>query len=347
MAPLRAMAGRLRQLGITSIDGGVIGDATAFDTALVGLNWPNDTGGGAAQYAPGVSGLAFQRNMIWIEAQGTPAPGPAIVRLHPAVEVVPIDARVQTGAGRSVATRRAGQDTIRVSGAVPPNRSVRYGVGVARPALLAADALRAALSEAGIVVRNPSRTGPAPPDARVVHRHVSIPLATMIPFLNRDSDNFFAEHVWQATVHARIGAGSFNRGGPISALHFMERAGVPAGELYQFDGSGLSNLNRASANALVRALVYAHNRSYSQVFHRSLAVAADPSGSMSRMYRNSAAARNLHAKTGFISRSRTLSGYVKARSGEVIAFSFLYNANTNGARAAQERLGILLAEFGG
>jgi D-alanyl-D-alanine carboxypeptidase/D-alanyl-D-alanine-endopeptidase (penicillin-binding protein 4) len=128
----------------------------------------------------------------------------------------------------------------------------------------------------------------------------------------------------------------------------MERAGVPAGELYQFDGSGLSNLNRASANALVRALVYAHNRSYSDIFHGSLAVAADPSGSMSRMFRNSAAARNLHAKTGFISRSRTLSGYVQARSGELIAFSFLYNgANTNAARAAQQELGILLAEFGG
>jgi serine-type D-Ala-D-Ala carboxypeptidase/endopeptidase (penicillin-binding protein 4) len=69
---------------------------------------------------------------------------------------------------------------------------------------------------------------------------------------------------------------------------------------------------------------------------------------MNRLYRGSAAANNLHAKTGYISHVRTLSGYVKARNGELVAFSFLYNgANTNGARAAQEKLGILLAEYGG
>jgi hypothetical protein len=39
---------------------------------------------------------------------------------------------------------------------------------------------------------------------------------------------------------------------------------------------------------------------------------------------------------------------VRARNGELIAFSFLYNgANTNGARAIQQDLGVLLANYGG
>src|SRR5690606_26820287 len=166
--------------------------------------------------------------------------------------------------------------------------------------------------------------------------------------VNQESDNFFAEHLWKAAAHRAVGVGSYARGGTASALHFMRRAGVPAGQLYQADGSGLSAYNRTSPGALVRALVYAHQQPYSELFHRSLAVAGDPAGTMVRMYRNTAAAGNLHAKTGYINGVRTLSGFVRARNGELIAFSFLYNGpNTNGARTIQEQLGVLLAEYGG
>ncbi len=345
MTPLRKMAARLRQLGVRVVDGDVIGDATAFDTLVVGPGWPSDTGGGAAQYAPGVSGLAFQRNMIWLQAvveNGRPG-----VRLEPPVDVVPVVGELQ-GSGRMVVSRRVGQDTIRVRGGVSPNRVDRYGVGVARPALLAAAALKLALTEAGIEVRGSAAQGAAPESARPVHRHYSVELAHMIPFLNRDSDNFFAEHLWKATTRAVVGVGSSARGGPASALHFIERAGVTVGELYQFDGSGLSAYNRTSANALVRALVYAHGQPYSDTLHRSMAVAGDRNGSMSRMFRGSTAAGNLHGKTGFINGVRTLSGYVRARNGELIAFAFLYNGSrTTAARSVQEQLGILLAEYEG
>ncbi len=342
LAPLRRMAARLQELGIRAVDGNVVGDATAFDDALVGPGWPSDTEGGAARYAPGTSGLAFQRNMIWIQAvleRGTPA-----IRLEPQVEVVPVVADFR-GGPRMIVSRHADQDTIRVRGGVVAGRVDRYGVGVARPALLAAAALKTALAEAGIEVRGSVEQGAAAEGARAVHRHYSVQLGHMIPFLNRDSDNFFAEHLWKAGVRAVVGTGSSARGGPASALHFMEHAAIPSGELYQFDGSGLSAYNRSSANALVRALVYAHGRPYSALFHNSMAIAGDRAGSMSRMFRNTSAAGNLHGKTGFINGVRTLSGYVTDRNGELIAFSFLYNGrSTTAARAAQEQLGILLAE---
>jgi serine-type D-Ala-D-Ala carboxypeptidase/endopeptidase (penicillin-binding protein 4) len=348
MTPIRKMAARLADLGVRAVEGGVVGDASVFDDDLIGPSWPGDTGAGAAQYAPRVSGLPFQRNMIWVEAVLPPDGGPPQIRSDPPVEVVPVVANVRRGTGRAFAVRRAREDTIRVSGAVAGRGPHRYGVGVADPALMTADALRQALLEVGIEVRAPARTGVVPDGATLVHRHLSIPLGLMIPFLNQNSDNFFAEHLWKAASHAAIGVGSYVRGGPASALHFMHHANVPPGEVYQFDGSGLSNLTRMSANSLVRALVYAHQQPYSELWHRSMAVAADPAGTMSRMFRGTPAAGNLHAKTGFIRGVRTLSGYVRATNGELIAFSFLYNGgNTNGARAVQERLGILLAEYGG
>ncbi len=345
MAPLRIMAQRLAARGIRVVEGGVVGDPFAFDTVLVGPAWPGDTGGGSAAYAPRVSGLPFQRNMLWVEA--IPAEGGVQLRLEPAVDAIPVISTVRTGGSRAWAVRHPHQDTIHVRGAISGRGPHRYGVGVADPALLTAAALRTALLEAGIQVRGPARVGPTPRGATGVHRHVSGPVAALIPKLNQESDNFFAEHLWKAAAREAVGVGSFARGGPASALHFMQRAGVPAGELYQFDGSGLSSQSRASANALVRTLVYAHGAPYSEIFHRSLAVAGDPRGTLSRLYRNSPAAGNLHAKTGYIRGVRTLSGYVRAANGELIAFSFLYNGgNTNGARAVQEQLGILLAQYG-
>lgn len=347
MEPLRIMARQLKARGVTAVEGGVVGDATAFDTLLVSAAWPRDTGGGSAQYAPGTSGLPFQRNMLWVRLTPAPGGGPALVTKEPAVDEIPVVSTARTGGGRAWAVRREGSDTIQVKGAVAGRGAHRYGVGVHDPALLTAGALRRALLDEGITVRGRAVTGETPKAAKLVHRHFSIPLRDMLPKLNRDSDNFFAEHLFKAASHAAIGQGSYTRGGPASALHFIENAEVPPGQLYQMDGSGLSSYNQASAYAMVRALVYAHERPWTEVFHKSLAIAGDRSGSMARLFRGTPAEGNLHAKTGYIRRVRTLSGYVRAENGELIAFSFLYNGpNTSGARAVQENLGNLLATYG-
>ncbi|MBA4156485.1 MAG: D-alanyl-D-alanine carboxypeptidase/D-alanyl-D-alanine-endopeptidase [Gemmatimonadetes bacterium] len=344
MVPLRKMARRLREHGVRAVEGRVVGDGSVFDTTLVGPAWPNDTGGGSAAYAPRVSGLAFQRNLLWIQLEPTRPGEPARVHLHPAVEEIPVVSTARTGGGRAWAVRHANNDTIQVRGAVAGLGSHRYGVGVADPAVLAAGALRRALLEAGISVPGPAVRGRAPRHATLLHRHVSLPLKTLIPKLNQESDNFFAEHLFKATIAHQAGLGSYERGGPASAVFFHERAGIPFGEMYQADGSGLSSHNRASANSLVRALVYAHEASWSNLFHESLAVAGQRGGTLSRMFTNTAAAGNLHAKTGFIRGVRGLSGYVRTRDGQLVAFSFLYNgSSTSGSRAVEQQLGALLA----
>lgn len=348
MDPLRTMARQLRARGVRVVEGGVIGDASAFDSVLYGPEWPRDTGNGVAAYAPRVSGLPFQRNLISINVEPTRSGAPARVVLSPAVEGIPIKSTVRTGGGRAWAVRNPDEDTIRVRGAVSGRGPHRYRVGVAEPAMMTAGALRQALLDEGIQVRGPARLGATPPAARLVHRHHSIPLWAMIPKLNQESDNFFAEHLWKAAAHRAAGTGSYALGAPASAMHFIEEAKVPYGHIWQADGSGLSAENRASAHALVQALAYADVRPYSEIFHRSLAVAGDPDGTMRRLFRGTAAADNLHAKTGYINDVRTLSGYVTTRGGERVAFSFLYNGrNTSGARGVQQQLGTLLANYTG
>jgi len=337
MKSLRIMAEELKKRGVTQVQGGVVGDATIDDAAHHGPNWPKDTGNGAAQYAPTVSGLPFNRNMLWVEfANGQ-------VQTFPREAAIPV-VWTQRG-GRAVAVRKPDNDTIIVRGA-PGGRGSRYGVGANEPALLAPSALRQALTEAGITVAGPVRLGKAPANAKLLHRHYSITLGEMIPQANRHSDNFFAEHFWKAAVARSTGEGSYAKGGPASAQFYQQHAGVPQGQLWQADGSGLSADNKTSAFALVQALNFANQQPWSKLFHESLPVAGQPGGTLNRMYVGQAAAGNLHAKTGYIKNVRTLSGYVKTADGELVVFSFLYNGrNTSGARGVQQNLGNLLASY--
>lgn len=345
MDPLRRMAQALTARGVRRIEGDVIGDPFAFDTILVGLAWPRDTGGGSAHYAPRVTGLPFHRNVVSIRAIARSGASP-LLELTPPVQVVPVVSRARSGGGRAYAVREPDGDTIEVRGSVS-GRSNTFRVGVAHPALMTTDALRVALVQAGIEVAGRSRIARTPEDATLVHRHFSIPLSAMVREMNNESDNFFAEHVFKAAANAAIGMGSYYQGGPASALHFYEVAGVPLGELYQVDGSGLSLHNRVTPNAMVRALVNAHEAPYREEFHASLAVAGERSGTLRRLFTSSSAEGNLHAKTGYINDVRTLSGYVTAANGELIAFCFFYNGRgTSPARGVQTELGNLLASYG-
>ncbi|HET7322307.1 MAG TPA: D-alanyl-D-alanine carboxypeptidase/D-alanyl-D-alanine-endopeptidase, partial [Longimicrobiaceae bacterium] len=348
MRPLRRMAQALKELGVRVVKGDVVGDPFIFDTVLVGPEWPRDTGGGAAAYAPGVSGLPFQRNLIAVKASPNPSGGHALLELDPPVSVVPLKNEVRTGGGRAWAARAPDGDTIVVKGGVSGRAPHIYRIGVQHPALMTTDALRVALEQAGIQVMGRSRIDHTPKDATLAHRHFSIPLARMVHEMNHVSDNFFAEHIWKAAAAKTLGQGSYRTAGPASAIFFHRKAGVPFGELYQFDGSGLSSNDRITPNAMVRTLLYANRAPFSDAFHASLAVAGEPDGTLKHMFRNSTAEDNLHGKTGYIDDVRTLSGYVRAKNGELIAFSFLYNGRgTFPARSVQQQLGELLANYNG
>jgi PBP4 family serine-type D-alanyl-D-alanine carboxypeptidase len=337
---LRPMARALKARGVTSVTGGVIGDASVFDSVPHGPNWPKDTGNGVSAYAPTVSGLAFQRNLIWVDVRN------GQWKLQPDAPEIPVVNQAR-GGGRGFAVRKPDNDTVILRGGITGPAFRRYMVGVQDPAVMAAAALRQVLREAGITVNGRAVRGVTPQGAKLVHRHYSIPLALIVHKMNRESDNFFAEHLWQAAQAAtNHGHATYQAGGPASAKFFHDRAGVPQGQLFQADGSGLSADDRITALAMARALSFADQQRWREVFHESLPVGGEKDGTLRHLFLNGPAKGNLHAKTGYIKQVRTLSGYVKAANGERIVFSFLYNGrNTSGARGIQQQLGEMLAGF--
>jgi len=88
------------------------------------------------------------------------------------------------------------------------------------------------------------------------------------------------------------------------------------------DGSGLSVQNYLTPELLVEVLKYMHQSSYFELFRNSLPIAGED-GTLANRMKNSAAYRNVTAKTGSLTGVSALSGYVTARDGHLLAFSIM------------------------
>ena len=242
-----------------------------------------------------------------------------------------------------------GEDgVIRVKGWIGTSSEPRvYALVVPEPARFATGAFARALRDLGIVVEGNVRVAATPAGAVKVASLPSPPLAELAGVMNRESINHYAELIFRNASRSAspIGVGSATMGNAL-LRDFMElRVGASPTDVYAADGSGLSTLDRVTARSMVKLLSYAHRAPWSRQFHESLPVAGREETLRFRM-RRTPAQGNLHAKTGTTNDVVALSGYVAARTGEILAFSFLYNGKDRwNARATIDAMGVTLADF--
>ena len=218
----------------------------------------------------------------------------------------------------------------------------RVGRTVMRsPALAAATAFRTALRSAGVVVDGTVKMGRVDEFALPIAQVESPTLAAIIRFMDRESDNFTAELLLK-----QLGAVSLDRGtsaaGASVVMQALAEAGVPMAGVRIVDGSGLSRLDRLTANALAATLKAA----WADPTVKSAFVAALPvagvNGTMEDRLRKPPARGRVLAKTGTTSDASALSGYVSTR----FVFTVLQNGHPLSywwARRAQDRFVEVLA----
>ena len=220
---------------------------------------------------------------------------------------------------------------------------VRYGGRVSeRPALAAAILFRGALAAAGVAT--PGRASAGSPAAEAQLASVdSPPLLQLLRTVNRESDNFTAEILLKHLGAAR-GAGGSTPAGAAVVRQALGEAGVSLGGVRIADGSGLSLLDRLTADALVDILAAAWADPLLRgSFLASLAVAGR-NGTLARRLRKPPAVGQVFAKTGTTSRASALSGFVAGR----YAFAVVQNGpplSSWWARTAQDRFVTVLASL--
>lgn len=341
--PMDALARQVLQAGIKRVRGDIVGDASAFDAQLIPDGWKRTYLGAA--YAARVSALSLNENLVWVAVRANG--NTAEVTLEPATTAIPVQSsvRVVAGSGGRITASRQSDGSIAVRGTIGrTSRPRKYSLVVEDPAMFTTGALRAALDRVGVKVDGSTRLGPAPATAAHVAAIASPPLGDIVGEMNRESINVVAELLFRSAAATATQVGSAHTAELALREFFSEKVKSRSDGLAASDGSGLSELDRVTARSMVELLSYAHASEWGSVFHASLPVEGE-SGTLRR--RTGTPARgNLHAKTGTTNSVASLGGFVTARNGEVLAFSFIYNGSDRwNAKSAMDSMGATLAEF--
>jgi D-alanyl-D-alanine carboxypeptidase/D-alanyl-D-alanine-endopeptidase (penicillin-binding protein 4) len=165
-------------------------------------------------------------------------------------------------------------------------------------------------------------------------------MARLLRLTNKISDNFFAEML-SKRLDADSGPPGTTAGGARATERFAARFGSRPRLV---DGSGLARGNIAAPRAIVKLLRGMRRHDDFDAFWDSLAV---PGGYGTLQDRRTN--RRCRGKTGTISGVSALSGYCRAKSGDLIAFSFLMNGvgyDYDRARRLQDAMTQIVAKYG-
>jgi serine-type D-Ala-D-Ala carboxypeptidase/endopeptidase (penicillin-binding protein 4) len=338
----------------------VVGDDSRFPDQRwsPGMSWNNiPTRSGTA-----ISALTLDDNELHVRVTpGVPGAPPALDFLS----YYAIDNRAVTVArGKTdLAFDRLPFDrTVRLTGTIAAGAEpelLRFGID--DPAHFAAWRFKALLEERGVRVTgavavrhrpaeaadDPAiRKGTPPvriPQPPVLARLVPPPLGEDLVRINKVSQNLHAELALRRLGLVE-GTGSIADG--IAAIRAtLTRAGVPR-TAYDFsDGSGMSSYNRAAPRGMTVFLRWIAAQPWGAAWRATLPVGG-VDGTLSRRFRGTSLEGKVFAKTGTLNATNALSGYLTARSGRTLIFSFYANDVPEGAGAtpAMDAALVMVAE---
>ncbi|MBX0292959.1 D-alanyl-D-alanine carboxypeptidase [Hymenobacter sp. HSC-4F20] len=149
-----------------------------------------------------------------------------------------------------------------------------------------------------------------------------LPVDSLYRRMIRVSDNFLAEQLL-LMCSSSLGVDSLSTARVIRMMQQRYLTGLPDRVIW-VDGSGLSRLNLVTPRTLTALLVRLHQE-VEETRLLSLLAAGGGQGTLRRRYRPVAGKPWLWGKTGTLTNNHNLVGYVRTKSGRLLAFSFLNN----------------------
>lgn len=161
----------------------------------------------------------------------------------------------------------------------------------------------------------------------------------------KDSDNLMAESMFfQLGAEKKREAGWKDCASQVESV--ITGAGMSANWAIVADGCGLSLYNYITPGLQAAMLRYAyHNPSIFEPLYHSMPIAG-VDGTLANRMKNTPAQNNVHAKTGSVTGVSTLTGYLSASNGHLIAFSIMCNGQKRAAEARefQDRICAAMCE---
>jgi D-alanyl-D-alanine carboxypeptidase/D-alanyl-D-alanine-endopeptidase (penicillin-binding protein 4) len=349
-AVFRGWARQLLARGIRQVAGDLYLDHGLFEPLTVHPDWPR--GQLAGWYEAPVSALSFNDNCVLVRVWPGRKGSAVRVETVPPVPIFHISSTARTTSARRhnhINVFRL-EDRLLVSGTINQKAGpLETWVTVPDPVRYFGTALVTAFAGEGVEVRGQLRPvtrlpGPVWETVAVYHSD----LLDAIRIANKHSQNFYAESLLKLLGVRRCGEGSW-RAGVRAVGDFLAGLGVPRGSFTQVDGSGMSRQDRFTPHQVTQLLYHMYHHRWAHEFVQSLPSSGEPDGSLHRRLLSPPYYGNVYAKTGTIEGVSALSGYARAVSGKIYAFSILLNRTRHGpwsARQAQDRLVTALVDHG-
>ena len=352
MLPLLEGADSLHARGIRRIAGRLVASGDALPGPIYGFGWGWDDFD--YPYSAGVDELLFNEGItrVLVTAGGREG-SPVTARTAPTTSFPALRVTARTTArpaeGDTLPATRitARYDSIGggilVEGSIAVGDSTEETVAHRVPNDHYLAALRQALEAKGIRVSGGRSDTTAAVDTLLVVQ--SPPLREILRRMEKPSQNQIAEVLFRTlgSVHAGVGS-------PDSGRAVVERQlaawGAREGSYAVRDGSGLSRHDYVSPETVVRVLDAVRADTAFAVFYDALPIAG-VDGTIERRMRGTIAEGNVRAKTGFIDKARSLSGYVTTADGHLLLFSVLANNWTVPVRQIEAVQDMIAARLAG
>ena len=352
MQAMRAIPDSLRAHDVRYVSGRLIRSGDAFPDAWHGFGWGWDDFDFG--YSAGVDELYFNEGSFQITLKGTRDGARASTSVRPDIGFPSMRALVTTvrkpdsvrGPDGTMqlprlrgpqASMDSASNIVSVTGQIYAGDSTTLDVAYRDPGLAYLYALRKTLTdqaltvEGGLDPRLPRDTT-AKTDTLFVLK--SPPLKEILPALEKPSQNQIAEIFFKTLGLEKTGVGSADSGRAVVERQMAAWGIVPTSFAVR-DGSGLSRHDYIAPDAVVRVLDAMRKSPHFAVFRDALPLAG-VDGTIANRMRGTAAAGNVHAKTGFVDKARSLSGYVTTADGRVLIFSLLCNNWTTTSREVDQ-----------
>ncbi|MED3688272.1 D-alanyl-D-alanine carboxypeptidase/D-alanyl-D-alanine-endopeptidase [Peribacillus butanolivorans] len=353
------LAASLRQNQVQIVHGNLIGDDTWYDDVRYSkdLVWSDEY----EYYGAAVSALSASPNedydtgTILVEVSpGKKAGKEATVKMKPETEYVEIINKTKTvaadGKKKIDVERFHGKNVITVSGTIPEHAGqTKEWFSVTDPTEYALNLFEKSMKKQGIKVVGEKKQGKTPVDARMIATHESMPLSQLlIPFMKL-SNNSHAEVLVKEMGKAANRDGSWEDGLKVAKSQ-LTLMGLDMHTIKMRDGSGISQVNMIPANEITSLLYAVQEKAWFPAYLNALPVAGVEErmvgGTLRKRMKKTNATGNVRAKTGTISGTSSLSGYVTTKRGEKIIFSILLNnfVEEKGITAIQDKIVVMLAD---
>jgi D-alanyl-D-alanine carboxypeptidase/D-alanyl-D-alanine-endopeptidase (penicillin-binding protein 4) len=328
---LENLANQLQSKGLKHIKGNVVGDDRFFKGETIGDGWTwNDL---QWHYGAEASALSFRENQADVFMKdGKPTASTDYLQVQGELKTK------QDGETDAFGIRRGLADNqIYVWG----NGDKGAGrIAVHNPALWTAKTFKESLEKRGITIDGEAKSVDWKTENKLdVANAVELAsvdsktLAEIVNRMNKHSVNLYGELILR-TLGKKFGDAAPDESRQIQAIRGDDSAGasvikkwltekkVATDEIQIHDGSGLSRLDFVTPEAFGRALVFAAQSNFADVFKDSLPVAATDGTLGGRLGRVKG---KVLAKTGSITYVNSLAGYAQASNDEIFAFAIISN----------------------